>query len=438
MKLTTENPKGFSLSSRTSLLVGYAAVIALLGGFGYWSVTTKISGAVVSTGMIRVETNRQVVQHPDGGVVSEIRARDGDFVEEGETLIVLDDTLPRSDLTIVESQLHEILARSARLEAERDGLDSIIFPEELLVAAKENEYAAQQMSGQRRQFEAALESIAQEHELVDERISQIENRIDGKEAQLSALKRQLELTRGELANQKKLRERDLARSSTVSELESEEARIMGTIGELNAEVAGFRAEIAAAQIEKLQIMSRRSRDAITTLRDIQYSRIELAERAASLRDRLSRLEITAPVGGIVYGSNVFAVRSVLQPGEEIMYIIPQDQPLVVASKIATTDIDDVRLGQNALLRFTAFDQRHTPELEGYISKISADSISDTSSGQSYYSVELLPQAGELDKLGDTAIIPGMPVEALIKTDERTPLSYVAKPLTDYFTRSFRG
>ncbi|MGB5560420.1 MAG: HlyD family type I secretion periplasmic adaptor subunit, partial [Paracoccaceae bacterium] len=277
----------------------------------------------------------------------------------------------------------------------------------------------------------------QESRLIGEQIDQIENRVLGIKAQLEALSLQRHLLQQELANQQTLLDRGLTQARAVMELRTDEASMLGQIGKLNADIAELKGQIAALKIELVKLRTARQQEAISTLRDLQYSEIELAERRLSLKDTLSRLDVTAPVSGIVYGSLVFALQSVVQPGAPIMYVIPQDQPLVVAARVETINIDQVHVGQEAGLRFTAFDQRATPEVLGYVSRVSADAITDEVTGQSYYAAELLPKEGELQKLGDRVLVPGMPVEAFIKTGDRSPLTYLTKPLTDYFTRAFR-
>lgn len=420
------------------LAVGFVALAALVGGFGYWSVTARIAGAVVSSGMIRVENHRQVVQHPEGGVVGAILAKNGDFVETGQTLIRFDDARLRSELKVVEGKLYEIRARSARLEAERDGLDKVIFPEDLVNIAKTEPSVADQIAGQSRQFLASQKALEQESELLREQITQIENRILGTRAQLDALRSQKALIAEELKNQKTLLGRGLTQAARVMQLSTEQASIMGEIGKLNADIAEFKGLIASIKIELVKLRTGQAREAISTLRDIQYTEIELAERRAALVDTLSRLDVKAPVSGIVFGTNVFALKSVVQPGAPIMYIIPQDQPLLIAARVDTNSIDQVRLGQEVALRFTVFDQRRTPELEGYVSRISADVITDEATGLAFYAVDILPGDGELGKLGEEVVLPGMPVEAFIKTGERSPMAFLTKPLTDYFARAFRG
>ena len=270
-----------------------------------------------------------------------------------------------------------------------------------------------------------------------EQRKQTENAIRGIESQLDGLKRQQELIASELADSEELLGKGLIQLSRVSSLRREDARLQGEIGRLEAEVARSRGQISALRIEELKLETSRREDAITTLRDLQFREIELTERLLALRERLQRMEVRAPQAGIVYGSRFFAVGSVVQPAEPIMYVIPQDRPLHVAARIEPVNVDQVFAGQQAQLRFTAFDQRWTPEVFGVVQRVSADALSDETTGRAYYRVEIVPREGELDKLGGQVLIPGMPVEAFIRTSDRSPMTYLTKPLADYFRRAMR-
>ena len=422
---------------RGPLLTGVLALVLLLGVLGVWSVRTTLSGAVVASGMVVVESNRQVVQHPEGGVVGEIGVRDGDRVEVGQTLIRFDDTLLKSELAVLDTQLIELQARKARLEAEAQGDTAIVFPEALLDLARTNPEADAQIRGQEDLFAARSQTLGQEAQQLDEQIRQIENQIEGTQAQLTALGTQEELIVGELEDQESLFERGLVPVGRVIELRREAARLAGEIGKLTSDIAQLRGRIAAIEIEKLRLGATRREEAIVTLRDIQFREIELTERRLGLQERLSRLEVRAPVSGVVYGQQVFAVQSVVQAGAPIMYIIPQDRPLLVEARVPSVHVDEIQLGQEAVLRFTALDMRRTPEMTGLVTGISADVIVDERTGVNFYEVQLVPREEDLPKLDGQVLLPGMPVEAFIRTEDRTPISYLTKPLTDYFNRAFR-
>ena len=424
-------------SASMPLGIGFVALTILVGVIGVWSVKARIAGAVIASGMIQVENNRQVVQHPQGGVVGEILAKDGDTVAAGDVVLRLDDALLQSELSIIEGQLAEIRARKARLEAERDGLDAVMVPEALSVLAQTMPEVHNMIDGQLRLFEARNESLRREADQISEQIAQAHNQIDGTEAQLLALRTQKDLIAQELTNVRSLLEKGLAQASRVSSLQREEARLSGEIGNLAATIAQLRGQIAAFDIQRLKLDTVRREEANTTLSDLQYNEIELVERRLSAVETLSRMEIRSPVSGVIYGSQVFALQAVISPAAPIMYVIPQDQPLVVSARIESINIDQIHIGQEASLRFVAFEQRTTPELFGQVSQISADVFTDEATGQSYYKAELLPNEDELLKLGGQKLLPGMPVEAFIRTAERSPLSYLVKPLTDYFNRAFR-
>lgn len=418
-------------------MAGIIALVVLVGGLGLWSVTAQLSGAVVASGMVTVESNRQVVQHPSGGVVGAVRVKETDLVEKGEVLIELDGRRVRSELAIVQGQLREISARQARLTAERDGTDKIEFSALLLDAAAKDSEVAKMVRGENALFEARREALQQEAQLLEEQNNRVAERIQGLQAQLSALRIQGELIGDELASQIDLLEKKLTQVSRVNELKRQEADLLGQIGQLEAEVAELRGQTASNDISLLQLRTQRREEAVSTLRDMQFREIELSERQLDLEDTLSRLNIRAPVSGRVYDLQVFAEQSVVQAAQPLLYIVPQDRALVVSSRVQTIHVNDIYVGQEASLRFPAFDQKTIPELRGTVTRISADAVQDDSTGLNYYSAEIMPLEAELSKLGDEQLLPGMPVEAFIKTGEQSPLAYMVQPLTVYFNRAFR-
>lgn len=423
---------------RAPLLVGLLGLLLLVGGFGTWAAYTQISGAIIASGRIEVDQNRQVVQHPDGGVVTAIEVDEGDSVEAGQVLLRLDATDLKSRRSITESQLYELIARRGRLEAERDGLAEVEFDTLLTDAAAVNPDAAELIAGQERLLHARATTIAQEIEQLQKRRGQITDQIVGIDAQKSALVRQLELLDQELADQQKLLEKGLAQATRVLALQREQARLSGQSGELSAQKAQAEGRITELDVEILRLGSRRLEEAITDLRDLQYRELELREERRALIEQMSRLDITAPVSGVVYGLKVFALRSVIRPADAVLFIVPQDRPLIINAQVEPIHIDKLFVGQDVTLRMSALDQRHTPELTGQVVHISADAFQDESTMLSYYRAEIVLSEGELARLPEgTTLIPGMPVEAFIRTEDRTPIAYLLKPLTDYFVKAFR-
>ncbi len=420
-----------------SLFVGYSALIVLVGVLGVWGMQARIAGAVIASGMIQVENNRQIVQHPQGGVVGELLVRDGTRVQAGDVVLRLDDTILRSELAIIVAQLNEIRARKGRLSAERDDTAEITFGDEILALAAQDPDIASLVEGQTRLFQTRLMALEQETKQLENQIEQTREQIKGGEAQLEASRGQAALIVSELEDAQTLLEKGLAQASRVSALRREEARLNGAIGQYTAGIAQLKGDIARLNIEILRLQTRRREEAISTLRDLQFQENELVERALSARDTLAKMEVRAPVSGVIYGNTVFALQSVISPAAPIMYVIPQDQALVVSARVEAIHIDQVHEGQAATLRFVAFDQRTTPEVFGTVTRLSADVFTDEQSGVSYYRAEMLPNEGELAKLEGQQLVPGMPVEAFIKTADRSPISYLMKPLMDYFNKAFR-
>ncbi|MDF1620286.1 HlyD family type I secretion periplasmic adaptor subunit [Pseudothioclava nitratireducens] len=424
-------------SARRALIVGFMALALLIGGFGLWAGFSTIAGAVVASGQVEVDQNRQIVQHPDGGVIAEIAVKDGDPVAAGDLLIRLDGELLRSERAIVESQFFELLARRGRLEAERADASDITFPTELTAAAETDPTVAPLMAGQRDLFDARRATVEKTLEQLAQRRDQTISQISGIDAQLAALSTQQTLIAQELTDQRSLFERGLAQASRVLALEREAASLAGQLGELTAQRAQQEGRLTEIGIEELRLASQRREEAESELRNIGYRELELAERRRALSGQIERLDLRAPVSGIVHAMAVTTPRAVLRAAEPVLYLIPQDRPLVISARVATINIDEVAIGQPVTLRFAAFSARTTPELFGQVSRISADALVDEATRAPYYRVEVVLDPGETDKLGGLVLVPGMPAEVYLRTADRSPMAYLLKPFTDYFNRAFR-
>lgn len=416
---------------------GILCLVALVGGLGGWAFTATLKGAIIAHGNLRVEAQRQVVQHPDGGVVGEILVREGDRVEAGAVLIRLDGVALQSELSVLESELWELMARRGRLMAEQSDQDTISFDAELIEAAARNAEVQELIDGQQAQFDAARKTMQREIDVLKERQMQTREQIAGSEAEIAALKRQSELIARELTDQQQLLAKGLAQASRVLALEREAANLAGQLGQRVAQTAQLRGQISELEIEQLRLGAARREEAISSLRDLGFRELELKERRIALRERLSRLDIRAPVGGIVLDLTVHALKSVVRAAEPILYIVPTDSALVVDAQIEPISIDSVQAGQEAVLRLSAFNTRTTPELAGTVSKVSPDAFVDERSNRSYYRAEVVLKEGEIERLEDLELVAGMPVEVFIQTGERTPINYLLKPITDFFNRSMR-
>ena len=422
---------------RPFVLLGYAALIFLVFGLGGWAVAARISGAVIASGEIEVKGNRQVVQHPSGGVVIDIRARDGDTVTAGDVLLRLEGDTLDAELEIVEGQLFELVAQENRLEAQRDATDAITFDLEILERSREEPELAELIVAQNAQFTASRDTINKELEQLDERSRQIRNQIEGLEAQNAATEDQLAFTQEELDSTEALLSQGLIQMARVMETRRDMAQLSGARGQIAAQMAENRARLAEIEIEKLKLVNAEHEEAIAALRDLEYREIELRARRRALKEDIARLDVRAPVSGVIYGSTADTLRGVIRSAEPILYIVPQDVDLIVRSRVNADKIDQVELNQEAVLRFSAFDSRTTPEVTGKVAAISADVFTDEITGAPFYRVDIMPQADIDEILKDRQMVPGMPVEAFISTDSRSPLNYLVKPLADYFNRAFR-
>ena len=419
------------------LTIGALALVFLVGGLGGWSAFASIAGAVIAGGSLQVAAKQQVVQHPDGGVVDRILVRDGDRVEAGQVLLRFDGALLRAELSIIENQLYGARVRIARLEAERDGRASVAFEEALLAEAAANAERRGLLEVQTRLFKARIETRDRQLAQLATRQQQSEKAIAGLEAQKAATKRQLVLIERELKDQRQLFEKGHARAVRVYELERQQAGLQGQIGELGSEIAETQGRIAEIEIEMLRLDAERREEAIAELRELGAEELDLAERQRVTTERLSRLEVRAPRAGVVLDMAVHALRAVVRPADPILYIVPSDSALLVEARVMPANVDDVYPGQPATLRFSAFNARTTPELEGVVQHVSADALEDESAGTSYYLVKLKISEAQLGKLEERVLVPGMPVDVFLRTGDRSPLSYLAKPFTDYFTKAMR-
>jgi HlyD family secretion protein len=424
-------------SIRSHLLGGLAVVALLAGGVGGLAATTELSGAVIAPGSLVVDSNVKKVQHPTGGVVGELRARDGDKVKAGDIVVRLDETITQANLAIVVKSLNELQSRLARLEAERDNVDTIVFPAELVARAGDPELA-RSMTGERNLFEFRKSARAGQKAQLRERIAQLKEEIQGLNGQVAAKKRETELIGQELEGVRDLWRKNLVQIQRVTALERDAARLEGERGQLIASTAQAKGKISEIELQILQIDQDLRSEVAKDLREVQGKIAELVERKVAAEDQLKRIDIRAPQNGMVHQSTVHTVGGVITPGEAIMLIVPEADALTVEAKLAPQDIDQVRVGQTAALRFSAFSQRTTPELDGVVSRVSADLTTDQRTGAAYYVVRITLSESELARLQGLRLVPGMPVEAFIRTGERTVLSYVMKPFTDQITRSFRS
>ena len=434
--MTTPEQTGTRASMRRHLRWGLVLVLILVGGVGGWAATTKISGAVIAPGLLVVESNAKKVQHPTGGIVAEIRARNGDHVKAGEILVRLDDTVTRANLQVVTKNLTELSARKARLEAERDATTKISFPPDLL-ARTDDPVVAQAIDGERKLFDLRRVARIGEKAQFRERIAQLKQEIIGLEAQAQAKSEELKLIEREMKGTRALWKKGLMRITRITELERQTTRIAGEKARLTADIARSKGQINEIKLKIIQIDRDLVSEVAGELREVDRKLSELVERRVAAEDTLKRIEIRAPQNGTVHQSTAHTVGGVITAADTIMTIVPNRDDLTVEVRVAPQDIDQLRNQQTAKLRFSAFNLRSTPEITGSLTRISADISTDERSQRSYYTVRIALAAEEVARLGDVTLVPGMPVEAFIQTGERNVLSYLVKPLSDQIERAWR-
>jgi HlyD family secretion protein len=423
-------------SIRRHLLVGSAAALVLLGGVGGWATTTELSGAVIAPGQLVVDSNVKKVQHPAGGVVGELRVKDGDRVKAGDVVVRLDETQARANLAIVAKALDELAARQARGEAERDGADRISFPADLF-ARKDDLDVERVMAGEQKLFEIRRGAREGQKAQLKEQIAQLGQQIAGTAEQEAAKAKEIDWIKQELKGVRELWKQNLVPFSRVTTLERDGARLEGERGALIANAAQARGRIAETELKILQIDEDLRSEVGKELADIRGKKSELVEKRVAAEDQLKRIDLVAPQDGKVFQQTIHTVGGVIQAGEAVMLIVPDGDSLIVEAKITPQDIEQVHMGQRALLRFTAFNQRTTPELSGEVARIGADVTQDEKKGESYYAVRIRVADGEVARLGKLPVA-GMPVEAFIQTTPRTVLSYLMKPMHDQITKAFAG
>jgi HlyD family secretion protein len=426
---------------RRHVQAGIAVSALLLFGFGAWAAGAQLAGAVITRGLIVVESYAKKVQHPTGGVVRAIRVREGSAVTAGEVLVSLDDTQTRANLAVITRSLDELQVRRERLAAERDGAATLDFPAELAARAKSDPEVDKIASGERTLFEARRTARGGQKSQLAQRIGQLQQDIGGLDAQLQAKAQEIALVRQELGGVEALYRKNLVPITRLSALQREAARLDGDRGRLISGIAEAKGRISEIELQIIQVDQDLRTEVLKEQRDIDAKIDELVQRKVAASDQLAHVELRSPQDGVVTELHVHTVGGVINPGEVVMLIIPQRDRLLAEVKVAPQDVDQISPGQKAALRFAAFDQRTTPELFGAVETISADLVRDQQASlmgeQAYYVARIAIPDSEIGRLTGLKLVPGMPVEAHVQTGERSALSYLIRPLADQLNRAFR-
>jgi HlyD family secretion protein len=434
--MSGSQPADARSSIRLHLIIGLTVVVLLAGGLGGWASTAEISGALIAPGSIVVESSVKKVQHPTGGVVGEVRAHDGDLVKAGDIVVRLDDTVTKANLAIVTKNLDGLLARAARLQAEQQGLDKVVFPAALLDRANDPD-VKNVMASEAKLFEVRTTGRTGQKAQLRERITQLNEEIAGLLAQQQAKDQEIALVTKELVGVRGLYDQHLVQISRLSTLERDSARLTGERAQYTASIAQAKGKITETELQIIQVDKDMVSDVSKDLREANDKIGEYVERKVTAEDQLRRVDIRAPQDGMVEQSTVHTVGGVITAGDAIMMIVPQADDLQVEAKVNPQDIDKLQIGEKTLLRLSAFNQRTTPELNGAVIRVSPDVTTDQRTGQSYYTIRVSMPPEEVARLGEVKLIPGMPVEAFVQTGDRTMLAYLIKPLHDQLMRAFR-
>jgi HlyD family secretion protein len=423
--------RAFEHELRTGLRVLLVAGV-LAGG---WSVLMPLAGAVVVPGNLVVQSNVKTVQHPTGGVVAEIAVHNGMRVGVGDLLVRLDPTQAQASLQMVSKQLNEVRGRIARLVAERDGLSRIEIPAELRARSGE-ETVKTVLASEASLFTARANGRRSQIDLLQSKVSQLGEEIAGLDAQVGSKTRQLELIAGELSGVQDLYDKRLVPLTRLTTLQRESARIEGERGQLMSAIAETKSKIGEAQLQIVRLDQDFRTDVVKELGESQGKEAELVERGVAARDLLDRIEIRAPTSGVIHQLSAHTIGGVIRAGDAIMEVVPDSDDLQIEARLQPNDIDQVRTGQKAFVRFSAFNQRTTPQLTGVVSYVSPDTSHDQQSNATYFTVRVMLPEDERRRLSGLQLVSGMPAEVFMQTGSRTMMSYLLKPITDQMQRAF--
>ncbi|WP_141688204.1 HlyD family type I secretion periplasmic adaptor subunit [Bradyrhizobium paxllaeri] len=417
------------------LRTGLRALLVVGGLAGGWMALVPLSGAVVVPGNLVVQSNVKAIQHPTGGVVAQIPVQNGKRVTAGDLLLRLDSTQAQASLQVVSKQLDEMRAKIARLTAERDGQPRPAIPPELS-SRLEDSNVKTLLASEASLFRARTTARESQKELLQSKVSQLGEEVVGLEAQVASKAKQLELITGELGGVQELFDKRLVPIARLTTLQRESARIEGERGQLISTIAETRAKVDEAKLQMVRLDQDVRTEVVKELGEAQGKEAELSERSVAARDVLERIEMRAPTSGVIHQLNAHTIGGVIRAGDTIMEVVPDSDDLQIEARLQPNDIDQVRKGQQAFVRFSAFNQRVTPQLIGQVSYVSPDTTRDQQTGTSYFTVRIMLSEEERRRLAGLQLVSGMPAEVFMQTGSRTMLSYLFKPILDQFERAF--
>jgi epimerase transport system membrane fusion protein len=432
---TSEPPEitagDIKVSNRSGKLVGLIVIFVIFVLFGGWSMYAPLDSAVLSNGVVKVKSNRKTVQHLEGGIVEELRVRDGDNVKIGDVLIVLNQTQARSELEVINGKLISARAIEARLIAERDLKTTVVYPFDQL----QDPRIKQLISIENQQFQARSQSLKGETQVLEQRIEQLSNQENGFRALILSKQRLVSSFEEEIQDNKALLAEGFVNKQRLRDVQRSKDQLIGEITEYRTNISGLKVKATETQLEIIQLKKHFRSEVVNQLANAQASVYDLQERASSISARLQRATILAPSNGMIIDLKIFTVGGVIGPGVQILDIVPHGEELIIESQIAISDIDNIKIGMHADIRFSSFKSGTTPVLKGSVNKLSADTLMNETTGVPFYLARLTINPEGLKKLGVLELVPGMPAEILINTGSRTLFEYLVQPATNAFARS---
>ena len=433
---TTDWRKRVATRTGRIAAAGYVTIVAFVGGFGFWAATAPLAGAAIAPGIVAAAGQNINIQHLEGGIIREVRLREGERVRAGEPVIVLDSTVAEAQLNRLVKQMVALQAKGWRLEAERDGAENFSMPDSFSAPGNKMEHLAI-VSEQQKEFAARLARYRAELEILAQRVAALKEAIEGLNAQKKAGVDQLAIVREEVNRKKELLEKGLTNRSEYTALLRSEAELIGQVGALQSQIASSATQIVEARQQTERLTTTRVEQAVGELNTVRASIADLEEQVRAAQSVLERTVIRAPADGIIVKTAYTAPGSVIRPGEPVIQMLPTTRELIIEAQVRPQDIDLLRIGQEASMLFSALNARTTPQVPGTVFYISADRLIDETNGLPYYTARLKITENLPPEIGVDQIYPGMPVETFIRTGERTFVEYLLQPLVDSFARAFR-
>ncbi len=412
--------------------IGFVIIIVVFGIFGGWAGLAPIDSAAVASGSVTVKGNRKTLQHLEGGIVKEILVRDGDLVQKGDVLVILDNAQTEAELQILQGQMFTVKALEARLLAEREGTEKIDYPPELLV---DDPRAKSAVSTEERQFLVRSQSISSEAKILEQRLGQLEAQVDGLKAIIKSKKNLSKSFSKEIKDNRALLAEGFIDNRRLRDMQRSRETLIGEIAEHQSSIASTHIRVGETKLQILQLNKQFQTEVVAELSEVKAKVFDIKERIVAISDRVSRTNIVSPISGMILGLQAHTVGGVISGGTPILEIVPQGNELIIEAQVSPNDIDRVVLGLIADIRFSVFKSGITPVIQGKVMTLSADSLTDEQTGMPYYLARVEITAQGLEDLGELQLLPGMPAEVLINTGSRTLLEYLIQPASDAFARA---